>query len=106
MPFDQCLVLHAETQRENNSRDNLLAFSTANPGPVPQSAHAAKPWGELNSVLLVGLYLTANQFFEELVVNAMVVGDGLTMAKLDGKTCTASDLVRLRHSHSSKRYLR
>ena len=61
---------------------------------MSQSALAVKLWGELNIVFLVGLYLTADPSFKELVVNAMVAGGGARMAKLDGKTCTTLDLVR------------
>ena len=62
---------------------------------MPQFALAMKPWGELKIVFLVGLQLTADPSFKGLVVNAMVPGDGAGIAKFDGKTCTALDLVRL-----------
>jgi L-aminopeptidase/D-esterase-like protein len=80
----------------NNSGDIFLAFSTANPGPVPQLAPAVSVRHELNIELLDGLYLAAVQSVEEAVVNAMVAGEDVPTVKPEGRICRAIDHDRLR----------
>jgi L-aminopeptidase/D-esterase-like protein len=80
----------------NNSGDIFLAFSTANPGPMPQFAPAVTTRSELNIDLLDNLYLGAVQSIEEAVVNAMVAGEEVATVKPAGLVCPALDLPRLR----------
>ncbi|MFZ1512998.1 MAG: P1 family peptidase, partial [Tabrizicola sp.] len=80
----------------NNSGDIFLAFSTANPGPMPQFAPALIARTELNIDLLDDLYLAAVQSVEEAVVNAMVAGEDVPTVKPPGRTCRALDHDRLR----------
>jgi D-aminopeptidase len=80
----------------NSSGDIFLAFSTANPGPMPKFAPAITRKDELNIDLLDGLYLAAVQSVEEAVVNAMVAGEDVASFKPAGRMCRAIDLVRLR----------
>jgi D-aminopeptidase len=80
----------------NNSGDNFLAFSTANPGPMPQHAPAVSLRQELNIELLDGLYLAAVQSVEEAVVNAMVAGEDVATVKPEGRVCRAISHDRLR----------
>lgn len=79
----------------NNSGDIFLAFSTANPGPMPQFAPALTVKQELNIDLLDDLYLAAVQSIEEAVVNALVAGEDVATVKPEGLTCRALDLDRL-----------
>lgn len=80
----------------NNSGDIFLAFSTANPGPMPQFAPAISSRQELNIELLDNLYLGAVQSIDEAIVNAMVAGEDVTTVKPDGLICRALDLDRLK----------
>ena len=85
----------------NESGDIFLAFSTANPGPMPQFAPALSQRQELNIELLDDLYLAAVQSIEESVVNAMVAGEDVATVKPGGRTCRALDLNRLRQIFST-----
>lgn len=80
----------------NNSGDIFLAFSTANPGPMPQFAEAITSRQELNVELLDDLYLAAVQSIEEAVVNAIVAGEDVPTVKPEGMICRALDLERLK----------
>ncbi len=80
----------------NNSGDIFLAFSTANPGPMPQFAESVVTREELNIDLLDDLYLSAVQSIEEAVVNAMVAGEDVATVKPAGAVCRALDHDRLR----------
>lgn len=80
----------------NNSGDIFLAFSTANPGPMPQFAPPVSTREELNIDLLDTLYLAGVQSVEEAVVNAMVAGEDVATFKPAGLTCLALDHDRLR----------
>ncbi len=80
----------------NNSGDIFLAFSTANPGPMPQFAEALITRRELNIKLLDDLYLSAVQSIEEAVVNAMIAGEDVATVKPAGAICRALDHGRLR----------
>lgn len=84
----------------NNSGDIFLAFSTANPGPMPQFAPAVTRRDELNIELLDDLYLAAVQSIEEAVVNALVAGEDVSTVKPEGRTCRALDPDRLRRIFS------
>ncbi len=80
----------------NNSGDIFLAFSTANPGPMPQFAEALTSRQELNIELLDGLYLAAVQSIEEAVVNAMVAGEDVPTVKPEGMICRALNPEQLK----------
>jgi D-aminopeptidase len=80
----------------NNSGDIFLAFSTANPGPMPQFAPAITAREELNIELLDTLYLAAVQSIEEAVVNALVAGEDVQTVKPEGGICRALDHDRLK----------
>lgn len=80
----------------NNSGDIFLAFSTANPGPMPQFAEAITSRQELNVELLDDLYMAAVQSIEEAVVNAIVAGEDVPTVKPEGMICRALDLERLK----------
>ena len=84
----------------NNSGDIFLAFSTANPGPMPQFAPAVTRRDELNIELLDDLYLAAVQSIEEAVVNALVAGEDVATVKPEGRICRALDPDRLRRIFS------
>jgi D-aminopeptidase len=75
----------------NNSGDIFLAFSTANPRPMPQKDSAIIEKQELNMELLDPFYLACVQSIEEAVVNAIVAGVDTTTVKPAGYTCKAID---------------
>ena len=80
----------------NNSGDIFLAFSTANPGPMPQFCSALLTKQELNGEHLDPLYLAAVEAIEESVVNALVSGEDVATFKPDGLMCRAIDHDRLK----------
>ena len=80
----------------NNSGDIFLAFSTANPGPMPQFADPVITRRELNTDHIDGLYMAGVEAIEEAVVNAMVAGVDTPTVKPPGMTCRALDTERLR----------
>lgn len=80
----------------NSSGDIFLAFSTANPGPMPQLGPAVAQRQELNAELIDGLYLGAVEAVEESVVNALVAGEDVPTVKPEGKICHAIDHGGLR----------
>ena len=80
----------------NNSGDIFLAFSTANPGPMPQFAAAVLTRQELNIDCLDPIYIAAVEAVEEAVVNALVAGEAVATVKPAGHLCPAIDTARLR----------
>jgi D-aminopeptidase len=79
----------------NSSGDIFLAFSTANPGPMPQDAAPLREKVELNGELIDPLYLAAVESVEEAVVNALVAGEDAPLVKPEGRVCRAIDTARL-----------
>lgn len=79
----------------NNSGDIFLAFSTANPGPVPQIQSALLERLELNAEVLDPVYMAAVESIEEAVVNALVAGEDVATFKPPGKVCRAIDCGQL-----------
>mgnify|MGYP001024806476 FL=1 len=86
----------------NNSGDIFLAFSVANPQPMPQSAGPETTRVELNGEYIDPLYLAAVEAVEESVLNAMVAGEDVPTVKPPNKTCSALPVERLR-AHFSPR---
>ena len=80
----------------NNSGDIFLAFSTANPGQMPQQSGPILTRQELNIDRLDALYLAAVEAVEESVVNALVAGVDVPTIKPEGHVCRALDIDRLR----------
>ena len=80
----------------NNSGDIFLAFSTANPGPIPLFAAPVLSKQELNVEHLDPIYLAAVEAIEEAVVNALVAGEAVATFKPAGHLCPAIDTTRLR----------
>lgn len=79
----------------NNSGDIFLAFSTADPGPMPQHAGVINTRRELNGEYIDPLYLAAVEAVEEAVINALVAGEDAPSFKPAGLTCRAIDTARL-----------
>jgi L-aminopeptidase/D-esterase-like protein len=79
----------------NSSGDIFLAFSVANPGPMPQTEAAVASRRELNPEYLDPLYLAAVEAVEEAVVNAIVAGEDVATLKPAGRTVRAIDTKRL-----------
>ena len=75
----------------NNSGDIFLAFSIANPGPMPQHAATILTKQELNTEFLDPFYLACVEAIEEAVVNAIVAGEDVPTVKPAGLTCKAID---------------
>jgi D-aminopeptidase len=79
----------------NSSGDIFLAFSVANPCPMPQLMKGRVSLEVLNNEQLDPLYLAAVEAVEEAVVNAMVAADSMTTVRPPGKLCGAIDHDRL-----------
>lgn len=79
----------------NNSGDIFLAFSVADPQPMPQLAGYETTRTELNPEHLDPLYLAAVEAVEEAVVNALVAGEDVPTVKPRGLTCRAIDTAAL-----------
>ncbi|TNC67526.1 P1 family peptidase [Rubellimicrobium roseum] len=75
----------------NNSGDIFLAFSVANPGPMPQRAAVLQDVRHLNGEYLDPLYLAGVEAIEEAVVNALVAGEDVEAVKPAGRICRALD---------------
>jgi D-aminopeptidase len=80
----------------NNSGDIFLAFSSANPGPMPLLADAIQLRYELNIERIDPLYLAAVEAIEEAVANALVAGQDVPTIKPEGHVCRALDTLRLK----------
>ncbi len=80
----------------NGSGDIFLAFSTADPAPMPQRAGPILHRRELNMDGLDPVYLAAVEATEEAVVNALVAGEDTPTVKPPGRICRAIDPDRLR----------
>ncbi len=81
----------------NSSGDIFLAFSTANPGPMPQEAEPLIRRVEMNNELLDPIYLAAVEAVEEAVVNAIVAGEDVVAVKPAGVVVPGIDRDRLRN---------
>ena len=79
----------------NNSGDIFLAFSVANPGPMPQHAGPILTKEELNGEALDPLYLATVEAIEEAVINAIVAGVDVPTVKPAGHVCRAIDTAAL-----------
>lgn len=79
----------------NNSGDIFIAFSVANPRPLPQLAPTRLNLDYLNDECFDALYLAAVQATEEAVLNAMLAAEDAPMQKPVG-ICRALDGERLR----------
>ncbi len=83
------------TPSGNNSGDIFLAFSVANPGPMPQHAGPLLTKQELNGEVLDPFYLAVVEAIEEAVVNALVAGEDVPTIKPAGLVCRAIDTAAL-----------
>lgn len=79
----------------NNSGDVFLAFSVAEPGPMPQRAGPVFSKREINGGQLDPFYLAAVEAVEEAVINALTAGEDAPTVKPAGRTCRAIDTGRL-----------
>ncbi len=75
----------------NSSGDIFLAFSVANPGPMPQAAGAMGTQTVLNAERIDPLYLAAVEAVEEAVVNAIVAGEDTPTVKPPGQVVRGID---------------
>jgi len=75
----------------HNSGDIFLAFSTADPGPMPQAEPAIVTRRALNPERIDPLYLAAVEAVEEAVVNALVAGEDAPTVKPPGLVVPAID---------------
>ncbi len=80
----------------NNSGDIFLAFSTANPRPLPQLSATRLKLDYLNDECFDAIYLAALQATDEAVLNAMLAAEDAPMQKPEG-LCRAIDAERLVH---------
>ena len=83
------------TPSGNSSGDIFLAFSTANPGPMPQVAAPLLTRTELNTEIIDPIYLASVEAVEEAVVNALVAGVDVASVKPEGIMVRAIDTGKL-----------
>ena len=88
-------VARGGTASGNSSGDIFLAFSVANPGPMPQQAWPLVSRPELNNEILDPIYLAAVEAVEEAVVNAIVAGVDVAAVRPKGLIVKAIDTERL-----------
>jgi L-aminopeptidase/D-esterase-like protein len=79
----------------NNSGDIFLAFSVADPAPMPQLAGPLLRREEINGEHLDPFYLAAVEAVEEAVVNALVAGVDAETVKPPGRVVRAIDTAAL-----------
>ena len=84
------------TKGGNGSGDIFLAFTTANPFPVPGEGPAMLELRVLNDAHIDPLFEAAVQAVEEAVVNAMVAAEDRVAVKPAGRLVRAIDTDRLR----------
>ena len=73
----------------NNSGDNFLAFSTANPIPRAEMETGKMSFEFLSDNDFDPYYMAAVEATEEAVINAMLAGEDFETLKPAGKTCAA-----------------
>ena len=83
------------TPSGNSSGDIFLAFSVANPGPMPHHDAGLIQRTELNNEIMDPLYLASVEAVEEAVVNAIVAGVDVEAVRPKGITVRAIDTERL-----------
>ncbi|MEI6099916.1 MAG: P1 family peptidase [Alphaproteobacteria bacterium] len=83
------------TPSGNSSVDIFLAFSTANPGPMPHHGPDLQTRVELNNEILDPLYLAAVEAVEEAVINALVAGVDVAAVRPKGLIVRAIDTEKL-----------
>jgi len=88
-------VARGGTPAGNSSGDIFLAFSTANPGPMPQDAGPLITRVELNQEIIDPLYLAAAEAVEEAVINAIVAGEAVAAVKPKGLIIPGIDREKL-----------
>lgn len=79
----------------NNSGDVFLAFSVANPQPMPQSDDPLISRMEINGEYLDPVYLATVEAVEEAVLNALTAGEDAPTVKPPGGVCHAMDTEQL-----------
>ncbi|KEA63495.1 beta-peptidyl aminopeptidase [Marinobacterium lacunae] len=85
----------AGTPGGNNSGDIFIAFSTANPMPLPQLSGSHLSMQALNDECFDPLYMAAVEAVDEAVINAMVAAEDMPTFRPPGKVCRAIDTDRL-----------
>ena len=89
-------IARTGTPGGNSSGDLFLAFSTANPIPMPEVSGPLLTKEELNPEHIDPLYLATVEAVEEAVVNAMVAGEDVATVKPRGRVIPVLDHDRLR----------
>lgn len=79
----------------NSSGDLFLAFSVADPEPMPQGQGAILTRREMNGEVIDPLYLAAVEATEEAIVNALVAAEPTPAFRPAGLTVPAIDRQRL-----------
>jgi len=83
------------TPSGNSSGDIFLAFSVANPGPMPEDSGAIVTRPELNNEILDPVYLASVEAVEEAVINALVQGEDVVAFRPAGQIVRAIDTEKL-----------
>jgi D-aminopeptidase len=82
-------IARTGTYGGNSSGDLFLAFSVANPMPIPERQDAFLHWEGLNDEYVDGIYEAAASAVEEAVVNALLMAEPMTTP--DGHLVPALD---------------
>ncbi len=86
----------------NSSGDLFLAFSTANPSPLPRSGEDVLQFAALNDERFDPVYEAVCQAVEEAVLNALLAGEAMTAVRPAGREVPALDgetLLRVMRSY-------
>jgi D-aminopeptidase len=80
----------------NGSGDIVLAFSTGNPGPLPQLDGPLRHFEALSDEVFDGFYLAAVEAVEEAVLNAMLAAEDTPVFRpRNGNICRAVNAAEL-----------
>ncbi len=84
-------IARTGTSGGNSSGDLFLAFSTANPSPLPQSAGDLLHFEALNDECFDPVYEAVCQAVEEAVLNALLAGEPMVAVRPEGRMVPALD---------------
>lgn len=83
------------TPSGNSSGDIFLAFSTANPMPMPQADRPLLLKSEINNEVMDPMYLAVVEAVDEAIVNSMVAGVDVAAVRPKGLMVRALDTEKL-----------
>lgn len=88
-------IARTGTPGGSGSGDIFVAFSTANPHPMPQDSGMLRPMTVLNHHFIDPVYMAVVESVEEAVINAIVAGKDVQTFRPAGRVCPGIDRARL-----------